>query len=323
MRWLIDVSVRRPIAVGMFHCGLALLAWAAWSDLPVDLVPEGEYPEIVISTNWPGASPESVQSLVTSPIESVTVTVPGVHKVTSTSQRGALNITVQFLEETNLDLARFELADRLALLHDDLPPGIQLPRLRANLPRQFRELEGGDFYSFTLRAARPLNDLRRIAKEKVVDALISVEGVSDVTVHGGQDPHLRITLDAQLLELLSVSSLQVRQAVDQIEGNWPVGAAELQGTAYLLRMDHRLVDLEPLRALPIREMDGKLVRLSDVADVAFGYAKIREFNRVDGEPLYRFVFSGSPVRTCSVLRERCASDWRASEVSFHATSRSR
>ena len=149
MVWLIDFSVRRPIAVGMLYCGLALLAWAAWSDLPVDVVPEGEFPEIVISTNWPGASPQSVQSLVTGPIESVTVTVPGVHKVTSASQRGASNVTVQFLEDVNLDLARFELADRLALLHDDLPPGIQFPGLRANLPRHFRELEGGDFYSFT------------------------------------------------------------------------------------------------------------------------------------------------------------------------------
>ncbi len=285
MRWLIDVSVRRPIAVGMLYCGLALLAWAAWTDLPVDVVPEAEFPEIIISTSWPGASPESIQSLVTSPIESVTVTVPDVHKVTSTSQRGTSNVTVQFIEDVNLDLARFELADRLSLLHDDLPPGVPIPTLRANLPRQFRELEGGDFYSFTLRASRPLNDLRRIAKDDVVDALISVEGVSDVGVHGGQDPHLRITLDSKRLELYGVSSLQVRQAVDQIEGNWPVGAAELQGTAYVLRMDHRLDDLEPLRALPIREMTGRLVRLSDIADVTFGYAKIREFNRVDGEPL--------------------------------------
>ena len=285
MRALIDFSVRRPIAVGMLYCGLALLAWAAWSDLPVDVVPEGEFPEVIISTSWPGASPESIQSLITSPIESVSVTVPGVHKVMSTSQRGTSNVTVQFIESANLDLARFELADRLSLLHDELPPGIPPPTLRANLPRQFRELEGGDFYSFTLRASRPLNDLRRIARQEVVDALISVEGVSDVDVHGGQDPHLRITLDPERLELYGVSSVQVRQAINEIEGDWPVGAAELQGTAYVLRIDHRLDDLEPLRALPIRRLQGQPVRLSDIAEVAFGYAKVREFNRVDGEPL--------------------------------------
>ncbi len=135
MRALIDFSVRRPIAVGMLYCGLALLAWAAWSDLPVDVVPEGEFPEVIISTSWPGASPESIQSLITSPIESVSVTVPGVHKVTSTSQRGTSNVTLQFIESANLDLARFELADRLSLLHDELPPGILPPTLRANLPR--------------------------------------------------------------------------------------------------------------------------------------------------------------------------------------------
>ncbi len=113
---------------------------ARLSELPVDVVPEGEFPEIIISTSCPGASPVSIQSLITSPIESVSVTVPGVHKVTSTSQPGTSNVTVQFVESANLDLARFELADRLSLLHDELPPGIPLPTLRANLPRQFREL---------------------------------------------------------------------------------------------------------------------------------------------------------------------------------------
>ena len=114
MRWLIDFSVRRPVAVAMVYCALALLAWAAWLDLPVDVVPDGSYPEVSVTTTWPGASPESVQSLVTSPIEAIAVTIPGVHKVTSRSARGRSTVTVELREDANLDLAGFELGDVLA-----------------------------------------------------------------------------------------------------------------------------------------------------------------------------------------------------------------
>ena len=107
MRWLIDFSVRRPVAIAMVYYALALLAWAAWANLPVDVVPEGDFPKLNVNTSWPGASPESVQSLVTSPIETIAVTVRGVHKVTSQSRRGASLVEVEFLEDADLDLARF------------------------------------------------------------------------------------------------------------------------------------------------------------------------------------------------------------------------
>ena len=108
MRWLIDFSVRRPVAIAMLYCALGLLAWAAWQDLPVDVVPEGEVPKLSINTTWAGASAESVQSLITSPIEAVAVTVPGVHKVTSQSRRG--QSAVEHAERTRTNV-RADLLD--------------------------------------------------------------------------------------------------------------------------------------------------------------------------------------------------------------------
>ena len=285
MRWLIDFSVRRPVAIAMVYCALALLAWAAWTNLPVDVVPEGDFPKLNVNTSWPGASPESVQSLVTSPIETIAVTVRGVHKVTSQSRRGASLVEVEFLEDADLDLARFELADRLSLLQDELPPSVLPPAISTILPAQFRELAGGDFFHFTLRAPRPINELRVIAKEKIRDALIAVAGVADVEAYGGQDPHLRVTLDPDKLELYGLTAWQIANTVREIEGEWPVGQIEMEGTAFTVRIDHDLPDLEPLRQLPLQKYGGRLVLLEDVADVRFGYAKVEQFNRVDGEPL--------------------------------------
>ncbi len=229
------------------------------------MVPEGEVLKLNVNTNWPGASPESVQSLATSPIETLAVTVPDVHKVISQSRRGASLVEIEFLEDADLDLARFELADRLSLLRDDLPPNVQAPGISTILPAQFQELAGGDFFHFTLRAPRPINELRVIAKEDVRDALIGVEGVADVEAYGGQDPHLRVTLDPDKLELYGLTAWQIAATVRDIEGGWPVGQVDIGGTAFTMRIDHDLPDLEPLRKLPLQKYGGRLVLLEDVA----------------------------------------------------------
>lgn len=294
MRWLIEVSVRRPVAIAMFYCGIALLAWAAWSNLPVDVVPESEYPEIIVRTSWGGASPESIQSLVTSPIESVAVGIPGVHKVTSSSSRGSSYVTIQFVEDANLDLVRFELADRLSLLHEELPPGVAPPQLQYSVPEQFRDFEGGVFFEFTLRAPRPLNDLRRLALEEVQEGLLGVEGVAAVRVDGGQDPHLQITLDPEKLELYGIQAREIEAAVRALNTELPVGHIELAGTAYVLRIEQILEELGPLRRTPVRVVGGQLVRLGDLGDVDLAHAPARTFRRVDGEPLVTVTVERKP-----------------------------
>lgn len=294
MRWLIDFSVRRPVAVAMAYCALGLLALAAWGGLAIDVTPEGEYPEVTISTNWPGSSPESVQSLVTSPIETVALGIPDVHKVTSISQRGSSAVTVQFLEDANLDLARFELADRLSLLHDDLPAGVQPPNITYALPRQYQEFQSTTFLDFTLRAPRDLNDLRRLAVEDVRDGLLSVEGVAEVEVFGGQDPHLRITLDPDRLELYGLQARDVHRRIGELNAELPVGAIELSGTAWVLRIEQVLEDLAPLRALPLERVGDRMVRLSDLGTVEFGFEKAERYTRVNGEPLVQVQITRKP-----------------------------
>lgn len=310
MHRLIDISVRRPVAVAMGYTALGLLAWAAVGGLAVDVVPSGEYPQLTVATSWPGASPEAMQSRITSPIEAVAITVPGVRKVASQSQRGASAVTVELAEEANVDLVRFELADRLTLLHDDLPPGAGTPAIQTFVPEQFRELAGGVFLSFTLRGPRDLNALRRLAIEQVRDALLPVPGVAQVVVHGGQDPHVRVTLDAEALALHGVSADRVLGAVRELSGQWPVGVVEVGGTAYTLRIEQRIDDLTPLRQLPITGARGTDLRLADLGTVAFGFDAEREISRVNGEPLLQVQVERRPgtdvLSVAHAVRERLA-----------------
>lgn len=310
MRRLIDISVRRPVAVAMGFCGLALLAWAAVSELAVDVVPRGEFPQLTVQAGWPGASPEAMQSRITSPIEAVAITVPGVRKVSSQSQRGTAMVTLELAEEASVDLVRFELSDRLALLQEELPPGASQPEIQSYVPREFQEMTGGVFLSFTLRGPRDLNALRRIALEQVRDELLPVPGVAQVIVHGGQDPHVRVTLDPQRLELHGVHSAQVLGAVRELAGQWPVGVVEVGGTAYTLRIEQRIEDLRPLRQLPITGGRGEELLLSDLGRVELTYDEVREISRVNGEPLVQVQVERRPgtdvLGVAAGVRERLA-----------------
>lgn len=321
MRRLIQASVRRPVAVAMLYLAVGLLAAAAWANLPVEVIPTGEYPEVTVSTSWPGGSPEAVQALITSPIEALAASLPGVRHVRSTSERGSSRVTVEFGREVNLDLAVFELTDRLALLRPGLPPGAAAPRLVPYVPPEFSDLQGGPFISFMLRAPRSLNELRALAKEGVVDALAEVEGVGEVAVVGGADPHLRVTLDPELCRLYGVEPAQVLQALGELDRTWPVGRLELNGTAYTVRLEHAVPDLAPLRRLPVGRVGETLVRLEEVGRVEAAYEAVDSYSRVNGEPRVTVDVSRKPgtdvltvaraVRTrIAALQDRLPTDVR-------------
>ncbi|MFQ5744109.1 MAG: efflux RND transporter permease subunit [Acidobacteriota bacterium] len=283
MRGLIRQSVRRPVAVSMLYVGVALLAAAAWVNLPIEVDVSGDYPELHVTTSWGMAAPESVQALITSPIESLAVTLPDVRHVRSTSERGRSRVVIEFIEEVNLDLAVFELADRLALLRPDFPPGTLPSQVTQYIPRNFQAFQSGRFIEYMLQSPAPLNELRAWAQEELQVPLAAIDGVAQVEVFGGMDPHLRVTLDPELCELYGMAPQSVRNAINGLDESWPIGQVEMDGTAYTVRVDDAVSDLATLLALPLATVGGSIVRLSDVGTVAPAYEAVPDYTRVDGE----------------------------------------
>lgn len=305
---LISASVRRPVAVAMLYGAVVLLAAAAWNDLAVEVEPRGDYPEVTVSAQWRGASPETLQALVTAPIEALAAAIPGVRNVRSDTRREQSEVRVEFAEGVDLDLALFELSDRLALLAEELPEGVSRPQVRPYVPRQFEELQGGIFYAFSLRSGRDLNALRALAKERVVEPLLAVEGVGGVDVSGGEDPYLRVSLDPERCKLYGIRPFEVLEAIQELDATWPVGTLEVVGTAYAVRVAHPLDDLEPLRSLPLGRQGQALVTLADVATVTPTYDTAETYTRVDGEPVVELRVhrkSGTDVLTVAqAVRDR-------------------
>jgi HAE1 family hydrophobic/amphiphilic exporter-1 len=187
MKLVID----RPVATAMVF--LALLATGVYSFLntPIELAPKEDFPKADIFTSWPGVPPEVVQTQVTAPLEEACATVKGITKMTSTSQIGFSQITLEFDPKTNMEFATLALREELTKARPLLPPLVR-PDVRPYVPEDFRVRP---FLEYTVSGRYGLQELQELVKEKLEIGLGSVRGVSGVEVAGGSEPEIRVTLD--------------------------------------------------------------------------------------------------------------------------------
>ena len=124
---MIKLAIKRPVAVSMGYIAVALLGYAAWRNIPIELMPETALPQLTVTARWRGASPEATEAFVTSPLEAAIQQVRGVDKIRSRSEErqgmGVAQITVEFDRDTDMDFARLELSERLAVLEERCPTG--------------------------------------------------------------------------------------------------------------------------------------------------------------------------------------------------------
>ncbi|NIP58633.1 MAG: hypothetical protein GWM90_22060, partial [Gemmatimonadetes bacterium] len=258
---MIKLAIRRPVAVTMAYVAVALLGWAAWRNVPLELLPETQLPQLSVQTDWPGSSPEAVEAFVTSPLEGEIQQVAGVEKITSTSQAGSANIQVEFDRETDMDFARLELSERLAGLRDELPARVT-PRVIPYVPREFREQQR-PFLEYTVTGPYTPEALRAHVQDVIPPEITQVDGVNDVEVHGGRDRLLEIELDPRKVEALGLPPQQVQQRILDLEYVKEAGYVEVGGSLRTVAIRHRAESTQDILALPVLADRGRIVRLRD------------------------------------------------------------
>lgn len=111
---------------------------AAFTRLPLDLTPDVSFPKLSVVTQWPDSSPETIEAFVTSPIEAAANTVANAKKVDSISEEGRSTVNIEFSRGTDMDFAALELSEKLAIIRDHLPYGVQPPRIQKYVPKEFQ-----------------------------------------------------------------------------------------------------------------------------------------------------------------------------------------
>ena len=289
---MIRLSIRRPVAVSMAYLAVALLGVAAWRNIPIELLPDTDLPQLTVSASWSRASPESMEAFVTSKLEAAVQQVRGVEDVKSISSerngQALAQVTIEFGPKTDMDFARLDLSERLAAVEEELPEGVIGPRVEPYIPQEFRDQQR-PFLSYTLTGPYTLEALRVHADDQVVPDLLQVDGVAGVEVSGGRGRVLEIVLDENKINALRLRPDQVWQRITELEYVREAGVVELDGIQRTLAIRQRTETPDEIRAAALLFDQGRIVRVDDVATVHDTYEEPQSLFRIDGQPAVSFV----------------------------------
>jgi multidrug efflux pump len=272
--------IRRPVATTLLTIGVALAGIGAFFLLPVAPMPTVDFPAIVVSAQLPGASPETVATSVTTPLERRLGVIAGVNEMTSRSSVGSANIIMIFDLGRDIDGAARDVEAAIQAARADLPASLRSnPTYRkinpADAPTMILALS-----SDTLNTGQIYDAASTIMQQK----LLQVEGVGDVSIGGASLPAVRVELNPRALFKYGIGLEDVRAALSAANANAPKGAIESGDKRYQIYVNDTAIDAAEYRSLVIAYRNSAPVRLADVAEVSNGVENIRNLGLANGKP---------------------------------------
>ena len=270
--------VSRPVLFTIIFVVLTGLGLFFYSDLPVEMMPEVEYPMITVITTYSGAAPESVEKSITKPIEEALTSVTGVKELTSASQEGRSRVMLEFDFGTNLDAATNDIRDKLDRVKRSLPDDADTPLIRifnsSSMP----------IMRLAVRGDRDLGELRYIAENRIEDRLSQVEGVGDVNTYGGQVQAVQVELEQNRLDAYGITIASIKSSLSK--QNMELGGGDIEGSTreYLVRTTGEFKNVEEIAETVIAVRGGVPVHLSDLGRVFMGHKDKTSIASVNGEP---------------------------------------
>ena len=245
-RGLVEFCTRRRVTVAMVTLTFVLFGLIALRDLKVNLLPDLSYPTLTVRTEYTGAAPTEIETLITQPVEEAVGVVKNLRKLTSVSRTGQSDVVLQFAWGTNMDQASLEVRDKMEALQ--LPLEAKAPVLLRFNPSTEPILRlalsdkgnGGD-------ELRRLTELRRYADDDLKKKLEPVSGVAAVKVGGGLEDEVQVDIDQQKLAALGIPVSTVIQRLQQENINVSGGKLEEGSQRYLVRTVNQFADLDQIR----------------------------------------------------------------------------
>jgi len=296
MRAFVSLSVRRPVSVIMAAIAAVAFGWVALQRLSLELLPDISYPSLVVQTEFPDTAPQEVENLVTRPIEEVVGVLRGLVTVHSVSRAGLSEVTLEFDWGSDMGLLSLEVREKLDRLI--LPEGARDPlvlRYDPSLDPIVRLALSGD---------QELTVLRRVAERQLKPDLETVLGIASAQVKGGLEEEIQVAVDQERLAALGIPLSRVRDTVGAGNLNLPGGALRGRDEQFLVRTINEYDDTAEIADLVISQVEGRQVRVGDVADVFWGAKEREEITRTGGrESVEIAVYREGDANTVTVARQ--------------------
>ena len=277
---IIDTSLSQRLLTLAFAVILMAYGALVLRGTPVDVFPDLNRPTITLLTEAGGMAPEEVEQLVTFPIETTMNGMPGVSRVRSVSGVGLAVVTVEFEWGSDIYLNRQQVAERLALVREQLPPGVtpQMGPISSIM---------GEIILLALPVdpakASPMQ-AREYADWVLRPRLLTLPGVAQVIPIGGEVKQYRVEPDTTRMSALGVTLDQIKTALQGFSANTSGGFLESQAKEFLIRQLGRTAKLSDLQRVTVAVNNGQPIALSQVADVRLAAGIKRGDASFQGQP---------------------------------------
>jgi HAE1 family hydrophobic/amphiphilic exporter-1 len=258
-----ELFIRRPVMTTLVMAAILIFGFMGYRLLPVSDLPNVDFPTIQVSAKLPGASPETMATSVATPLEKQFSTIAGIDNMTSSSQQGAMRITLQFALDRNIDAAAQDVQAAIAAALRQLP---------ANMPSPptMRKVNPADWPVFFLSLSSPtlpLSTVDEYAETLLAQRISMVSGVSQVQVHGSQKYAVRIQVDPTALASRGIGIDEVENAIGQGNVNLPTGNLDGRHQTFAVEASGQLFDAAAYRPLIVTYRNGSPVRLGELGRV--------------------------------------------------------
>ncbi|HEY9280558.1 MAG TPA: multidrug efflux RND transporter permease subunit [Eoetvoesiella sp.] len=272
--------ILRPVATTLAMVALLISGLLAYKLLPVSALPEVDYPTIQVSTLYPGASPEVMTALVTSPLERELGQMSGLTQMISSSSGGSSQITLQFDLDLALDVAEQEVQAAINAASNLLPGDLPAPPI-------YNKVNPADTPVISLAITSPtlpLHEVRNLIDIRVAQKLSQISGVGLVSIAGGQRPAVRIQANPQALASHNLTLADVRSAIIGANVNQPKGNLDGPERSTSINANDQLSSVQDYEQLIIAYENDAPLRLKDVAVAVQDAENIRQAAWIGSTP---------------------------------------
>ncbi len=273
---LTRLSLKRPVSTLLLILALVVFGFSSLAGLRLELMPDMDMPIMMVMTVYPGADPESVETLVSSEIEGQVASLSGVDSVMSYSQENMSMVILQYDYSVDTNDAYLDLRAALDITASSLPEDCQEPMViqmdinsMPSVMYSVSTTDGSDAFSY-------VNDT-------IVPELEAISTVADVEISGGQENYIRVLLDENALNQYGLSMNQVSQYIAATDFTIPLGSLEQGSQTISAISTSENQTVQELQRIPLFTSTGSLVQLSDVAEVSWSQKEAGSVSRFNGE----------------------------------------
>jgi HAE1 family hydrophobic/amphiphilic exporter-1 len=261
-----ELFVRRPVMTILVMAGILIFGIGAYRLLPVNALPNVDFPTIQVQASLPGANPETMASAVATPLEKQFSTIAGIDSMTSQSTDGATTITLTFSLDRNIDAAAQDVQSAIAAAAKQLPSTLPSPPTLRKVNPADAPIMNIVLTSDTM----PLSTVDEYAETSLAQQISTVSGVAQVAVYGSQQYAVRIQLDPNALATRGIAVTDVEQAIGNNNVNLPTGTLYGRDKATSVQATGQLMNASSYAPLIVAYRNGAPVHLSEIGRVIDG-----------------------------------------------------